>query len=109
MGVNRIGMEKTRSHAPRFSTTIQVAFFSMATITFDTHKFVRKLTEAGFEEKQAEALTEALRAAIEDSELVTRKDLQIELAPIKSDLTVVKWMLGLVLGGVAALVLKSFF
>jgi hypothetical protein len=81
----------------------------MATITFDTHKFVRKLTEAGFEEKQAEALTEALRAAIEDSELVTRKDLQIELAPIKSDLTVVKWMLGLLLGGVAALVLKSFF
>lgn len=81
----------------------------MATITFDTHKFVRKLKDAGFEEKQAEALTEALRAAIEDSELVTRKDLQIELAPIKSDLTVVKWMLGLLLGGVAALILKSFF
>ena len=55
------------------------------------------------------ALTAALRAAIEDSELVTRKDLQIELAPIKSDLTVVKWMLGLLLGGVAALILKSFF
>lgn len=81
----------------------------MATITFDTHKFVRKLKDAGFEEKQAEALTEALRLAIEDSELVTRQDLQIELAPIKSDLTVVKWMLGLLLGGVAALILKSFF
>lgn len=81
----------------------------MATITFDMHKFVRKLKEAGFEEEQAEALTEALRSAIEDSELVTRQDLQIELAPIKSDLTVVKWMLGLLLGGVAALVLKSFF
>ena len=81
----------------------------MAAITFDTHKFIRKLKDAGFEEKQAEALTEALRAAIEDSELVTRKDLQLELAPIKTDLTVVKWMLGLVLGGVAALILKSFF
>ena len=79
------------------------------TVTFDTHKFIRKLKDAGFEEKQAEALTEALRAAIEDSELVTRKDLQLELAPIKTDLTVVKWMLGLVLGGVAALILKSFF
>ena len=75
----------------------------------DTHKFVRKLKEAGFDEKQAEALTEALRSAIEGSELVTRKDLQIELAPIKSDLTVVKWMLGLLLGGVAALILKGFF
>ena len=81
----------------------------MATITFDTHKFVRKLKDAGFEEKQAEALTEALRSAIEDSELVTRQDLQIELAPIKTDLTVVKWMLGLLLGGVAALILKGFF
>ena len=81
----------------------------MAAITFDTHKFIRKLKDAGFEEKQAEALTEALLSAIEDSELVTRKDLQIELAPIKSDLTVVKWMLGLLLGGVAALILKGFF
>lgn len=81
----------------------------MATVTFDTHKFIRKLKDAGFEEKQAEALTEALLSAIEDSELVTRKDLQIELAPIKSDLSVVKWMLGLLLGGVAALILKGFF
>ena len=81
----------------------------MASVTFDTHKFVRRLREAGFQENQAEALTEALRFALEDSELVTRKDLQIELAPIKSDLTVVKWMLGLLLGGVAALVLESFF
>ena len=81
----------------------------MAAITFDTHKFIRKLKDVGFEEKQAEALTEALLSAIEDSELVTRKDLQIELAPIKSDLSVVKWMLGLLLGGVAALILKGFF
>jgi hypothetical protein len=81
----------------------------MASVTFDTHKFVRRLREAGFQEDQAEALTDALRFAIDDSELVTRKDLQIELAPIKSDLSVIKWMLGLLLGGVAALVLKSFF
>ncbi|WP_295883612.1 coiled-coil domain-containing protein [uncultured Thiohalocapsa sp.] len=81
----------------------------MASVTFHTHKVVRRLREAGFQENQAEALIEALRFALEYSELVTRKDLQIELAPIKSDLTVVKWMLGLLLGGVAALVLKSFF
>ena len=29
----------------------------MAAITFDTHKFVRKLQEAGFNEAQAEGLT----------------------------------------------------
>jgi len=36
----------------------------MAAITFDTHKFVRKLEEAGFDQKQAEGLTEAMRVAI---------------------------------------------
>ena len=66
----------------------------MATITFDTHKFVRKLQEAGFDEKQAEGLTEAMRAAIDESELVTIKDLQIELSPIKADLNLLKWMMG---------------
>ena len=35
-----------------------------------------------------------MRAAIEESELVTKKDLQIELAPIKTDLTLLKWMMG---------------
>ena len=68
--------------------------FVMATITFSTHRFVRKLEEAGFDQKQAEGLTEAMRAAIEESELVTKKDLQIELAPIKADLNLLKWMMG---------------
>ena len=36
----------------------------MSSITFDTHKFVRKLQEAGFDQKQAEGLTDAMRAAI---------------------------------------------
>ncbi len=81
----------------------------MSTVTFDTHKFVRRLKESGFDEKQAEALIDAMQAAITDSELLTRKDLQIELAPLKADISLVKWMLGVLLGGVAALVLKAFF
>ena len=55
----------------------------MTFITFDTHKFVRKLQEADFDEKQAEGLTEAMRAAIDESELATKKDLQLELSPSK--------------------------
>ncbi len=81
----------------------------MSTITFDTHKFVRKLKESGFDEKQAEALTEAMQDAIADSELVTKKDLQIELAPVKTDMQILKWMNGLVLGGIVAMVMKTFF
>lgn len=81
----------------------------MSSITFDTHRFVRKLQEAGFDEKQAEGLTEAMRAAIEESELVTKKDLQIELAPIKADLHLLKWMMGALIGVAIANFAKQFF
>ena len=80
----------------------------MATITFHTHKFVSKLEEAGFNQKKAEGLTEAMRAAIEDSELVTKKDLQIELAPIKADLNLLKWMMGALIALAIANFSKQF-
>ncbi len=80
----------------------------MAAITFDTLKFTKRLKEAGFPEAQAEALVDAVLGATSEAELVTKKDLQIELAPLKTDLTLIKWMLGLLLGGVVALVLKAF-
>jgi 2-keto-3-deoxy-galactonokinase len=80
----------------------------MTTITFDTHKFVRKLKEAGFEEKQAEALTEAIQSISNESEIVTRRDLQIELAPIKADINLMKWMLGAILGLAIANFAKQF-
>lgn len=59
----------------------------MTAITFDTHKFVRTLREAGFEEKQAEAVSEALKdvqveAAQTSTELATKldlKDLELKL------------------------------
>jgi len=81
----------------------------MSSITFDTHKFVRKLQEAGFNEKQAEGLTEAMRSAIDESELVTKKDLQIELAPIKADLNLLKWMMGALIAIAIANFGKQFF
>ena len=81
----------------------------MASISFDTHKFVRKLQEAGFDEKQAEGLTEAMRAAIDESELVTKKDLQLELLPIKADLNLLKWMMGALIAIAVANFSKQFF
>lgn len=47
----------------------------MATITFDTHKFVRRLQEAGFEEKQAEAISEAFKEAFGQAELAAKRDI----------------------------------
>ena len=81
----------------------------MATISFDTHRFIRKLEAAGLSIQQAEAIADAVKEAQGEADLVTKKDLQIELAPIKSDLLLFKWMIGIVLGGIIALVLKAFF
>jgi len=87
----------------------------MATITFDTLKFANKLKSAGVPDKQAEAEAEALSEALEVNlkELVTKEHLDIklqqELAPIRTDLAVIKWMIGLMLAGVISLVLKAFF
>ena len=81
----------------------------MATITFDTLKFVEKLKASGIPDEQAKAIVEAFRDAQSDTDLVTKEELQIELAPLKSDLLLLKWMVGLALGGIIALILKSFF
>lgn len=81
----------------------------MATITFDTLKFVDKLRTSGMPDTQAKAVAEAFRDASGEAELVTTKDLQIELAPVKADLALVKWMLGFILAGTVALVLRTFF
>lgn len=48
----------------------------MATITFDTHKFIRTLKEAGIPEQQAEAIAAAFREAHQEAELATKADLR---------------------------------
>ena len=67
------------------------------------------LKASGMPDAEAKASAEAFRDAQSDAELVTKKDLQIELAPLKGDLLLLKWMMGLILGGVLALILRSFF
>lgn len=48
----------------------------MTATTFDTHKFVRRLKEAGLPEMQAEAIAEAFRDAQGEGELATKTDLR---------------------------------
>lgn len=47
----------------------------MTTITFDTHKFVRTLKEAGVPETQAEAFSDAFKEAQGEAELATQRDI----------------------------------
>ena len=79
----------------------------MATVTFDTLKLSDKLVSAGFDRAQAEAVVRAIADA--QDELITRKDLEIALIPIKSDLALLKWGVALVIAGVAAQIMKAFF
>jgi hypothetical protein len=48
---------------------------AMASITFDTHKFVRKLESAGFTTDQAEAVADAFRDASGEADLATKRDI----------------------------------
>lgn len=65
----------------------------MSTITFDSLKLSDKLKSAGFTPDQAETVVRVIAEAQDD--LVTRKDLEIALSPLKSDLLVLKWAVGL--------------
>ncbi|MBF0190536.1 MAG: DUF1640 domain-containing protein [Magnetococcales bacterium] len=78
---------------------------------FDTLKFVETLKASGFDESQAKGMTLAIQE-VQKSNLdgvVTETRLERELAPIRIDLVVIKWMLGILMAGVMALVLKAFF
>lgn len=81
----------------------------MATTTFDTHRFIRRLTQAGIAEEQAEALSDAFRDAQGEAELATKHDLEILKQEVLGELRLVKWQLGVLLGGVIAVLLKLYF
>ncbi|ATE60028.1 DUF1640 domain-containing protein [Thauera sinica] len=84
----------------------------MSAITFDTLKYVERLTAAGLPESHAKAEAEALREALGDlielKSLATKDDIsqvRIQISEAKAD--IIKWMPGLMLaqaGLVAALV-----
>jgi len=87
----------------------------MATVTFDTLKFVERLKAAGIPEAQAKAMAEAQRdvfAEALESSLASHADAErIERKLIEHDgeFKLIKLMLTILIGGVVTLILKSFF
>lgn len=75
---------------------------AMATVTFDTLKFAERLKAAGISEQQANAIAEALQDAQGEANLVTKPDMQLPLAELRTD--VIKWMVGLALAQISLLV-----
>lgn len=90
----------------------------MTAISFDTLKFVETLRSSGFAESQAKGMASAIQEVQKSSldELATKRDIdrldaRIDRLEIKltGEMALIKWMLGLLLGGVTALLLKTFF
>ena len=102
----------------------------MTTAVFDTLKVSRNLKAAGFAEAQADAIVQSMVEAFEDT-VATKPDLdkleasvksdiaavkaelkdkatKTDLAVIKGDIRLLKWMIGVVLACVAFPILKSF-
>ncbi len=77
-------------------------------VTFDTHRFVKKLTACGFTEQQAEVLAEE-QVNLLESNLATKTGLvavKADIATVKADL--LKWMIGAMIaqGGMIVALLK---
>ena len=77
-------------------------------VAFDTHRFVKRLTESGFTEKQAETLAEE-QVALLNANLVTKADLaavRVDLAAVKAD--ILKWLNGALIaqGGLIVALVK---
>ena len=73
-------------------------------IAFDTHRFVKRLTESGFTEKQAETLAEE-HVALLNANLATKADIaavQADIAAAQADVAAVQQDVAAVKADVAA-------
>lgn len=98
----------------------------MAALALDTHALVKELRAAGFDDRQAEAVTRVVTTTKEAFDLATKQDLREAEAALKRDLRelelrleakittavegakaeIIKWMFGVV--GVQTLVILGF-
>lgn len=76
----------------------------MTTLTFDTFKLIKRLKDAGFDESQAEAITDAFKEVQETSieDLVTKQDLRSELREL--EIRMIKWVIAISAGQAAIIV-----
>ncbi len=87
----------------------------MSAVTFDTLKFAEKLKSAGLTDEQAKAFPEAQKevfAEALDTSLATKNDIfavRQDISDVKSEIKLVKWMLGFLIGGMAFILLRLYF
>jgi len=95
---------------------------------FDTLRYVKRLRAADIPESQAEAQAEALREVLADQAAATRRDagqvatkadvreavarldrkVDAGFAEVKSDVKLLKWMLGILIAAAAPLIIRAY-
>lgn len=86
----------------------------MATITFDTHEYVKALRNAGIPELQAEAFASVQKnslAEVMDSSLATKGDIQEvrdRILLVEAELKLLKWMTGTIMALCIAILVRLF-
>jgi hypothetical protein len=80
---------------------------TMSAVTFDTLKVSKRLREAGYTEQQADVFAEVQKETLSEAmetTLATKDDIR----RLEMELVVMKWMLGVIIGGIIALLIKTF-
>lgn len=75
-------------------------------MTFDTAAAIQTLIDRGIQAGEASAIVRVMVDSQRD--LVTKPDLELALAPIKTELAVLKWMMGATITLSAAILVKLF-
>jgi hypothetical protein len=98
----------------------------MASVTFDTLKYVEHLEKSGIPREHASAIANAQKESLSevlDSTLATKQDIQslklenkeniqslkLEMSALKGEMTSIKWMMGVLVGVAIANFAKQFF
>jgi len=80
----------------------------MSAVSFDTLKFAQTLRDKGkLTVEQAEGISEAFADATSE-QMITKTDLHTELAPMRSEMNLQRWMLGVVMALQIAIFVKLF-
>lgn len=79
----------------------------MSTITFDTLKFAERLEKAGFTREQSSAIAEAQKESLSEA-LETQLATKSDMSSIRTELAVLKWMMGAMLGIGLTILFKLF-
>ena len=92
----------------------------MSTATFDTLRFMDRLTEAGIPEGQARAEAEALQEVLQTTDIATKADINLLRAELmgelqgtrsglQGELKLIRWMLALVVAAEVVPLLAKLF